>query len=39
MDAVARMVAESKRGAKPLITQIPFLIQAPPVSTSGRPQR
>ena len=39
MDAVARMVTESKSGAKPLITEIPFLIQAAPLSTSGRQQR
>jgi hypothetical protein len=39
LEAVGRMVAESKRGVKPLITQIPFLIPGVPVSTSGRPQR
>jgi len=36
MDVVARMVAESKRGAPPLITEIPFLTEAPVRTTSGR---
>lgn len=35
MEAVARMVADSKQGAKPLITEIPFL-PAAPVRTNGR---
>jgi adenine deaminase len=39
MEAVARMVAESKRGAKPLITETPFLIGPGPVKTSGGQQR
>jgi hypothetical protein len=35
MEAVAGMVAESKQGAKPLITEIPFLPVAP-LRTNGR---
>lgn len=35
MEEVARMVADSKKGAKPLITQIPFLPAAPGKTNGG----